>query len=1168
MNPFLAQLSPCIGAVETPSLDLDFSNSRSIFAKKGATPVLTRDSAGTYVDEYGVIRNSNSNLLLYSNSLETTGGFWSSSSSGTAVSIATNQILSPDNSINASLLTFPAVTTGTFAVWQQSIATSTTGNYVFSVWLRSGTLSNIWIRLKTNLGDSDKQLCKLTSTWQRYFFNANISSAITNMIVEIGANGNNVEEINSAGNLYVWGAQLESSSYLGKYSPTISSSVNNAPRFDHDSSQVESLATNLNTNSEDFSAGVALYGMNISTNFATAPDGTLTADRLVETNAFNYHLLVKSTTSEINKIYTLSVFIKKYSSGGTDARYTGVFTCSQSGSDLRFHINIDLQSGTVTSIKRGLSSGTYAARTNYKIEDYGTYWRVSISHQSTATSLNYGIYLSNSASPSYDSRGDYQYTGDGTSGITVWGMQYQEGLIATKYIKTTGSIATGTGIYKCKGLLIEESRTNLLTYSEDFLNAIWSQNNLTSVSANFAIAPNGLFSADKIFEDANNNYHSIVTAITSISGQPYTGSIFVRKYTGDATERRYVQVFLSTGTGTPPPRYLINVDLQNGTVTDAVIKTGATGTSQKIEDYGAYWKISLSIIAANTSLAMIIGISNSATPTYHSWGDVTYTGTATIGIVIWGAQIEQGAFSTTYIPTSGSTFSRNADSCSISSTDFTNFYNQTEGTSRIEYVSKPNSSGTYSLTTYKDATNSFFLKQYRTFSTETSLYKGDASIGAQFDYASQGVDGFGEMTIAYKNNDFSSSFNGGNFKTDSSGVISSFASLSFGCDENSANLLNGCISRVRYYKKKITDNKIKSSSYQDELNWRNVGPQYYQNYKTSIANTKATITVSDTTTTPSAIFPGSASFSSSVLLLDGRVFIVPYNSATARIYDVALDTLTIPSGSYAGASGFSGGVLLKDGRVFIVPQASTTARIYDPISDTLSTPNGTYPGGQAYSGGVLLPDGRVFCVPYGVTSARIYDPISNTLSIPNGVFPSGSYQFEGGILLPDGRVFCIPTFSTTARIYDPITNTLTTPNGSYPGNYAYSGGVLLPDGRVFCIPCNTTTARIYDPITNTTITPSGTYASNYAFSGGVLLPNGKVFCIPHMSTIAKIYDPITDTLSNATGTFPGSTSFSGGTLLFDGRIFCSPYSSTSARIYGGGGGFNKNIALSSYYNKF
>lgn len=155
------------------------------------------------------------------------------------------------------------------------------------------------------------------------------------------------------------------------------------------------------------------------------------------------------------------------------------------------------------------------------------------------------------------------------------------------------------------------------------------------------------------------------------------------------------------------------------------------------------------------------------------------------------------------------------------------------------------------------------------------------------------------------------------------------------------------------------------------LNWRLVGPSYWPAYQESIQQTISTTTVADTLTTPTGIYLTSR-FSGGVLLPDGRVFCVPHNSTTARIYDPITDTLATPNGTYPGAGAFVGGVLLPDGRVFCVPFNSSTARIYDPITNTLTTPSGNYPGVAAFSGGVLLPDGRVFCVPFNSMNARIY----------------------------------------------------------------------------------------------------------------------------------------------------------------------------------------------------
>jgi hypothetical protein len=129
------------------------------------------------------------------------------------------------------------------------------------------------------------------------------------------------------------------------------------------------------------------------------------------------------------------------------------------------------------------------------------------------------------------------------------------------------------------------------------------------------------------------------------------------------------------------------------------------------------------------------------------------------------------------------------------------------------------------------------------------------------------------------------------------------------------------------------------------LDWRNVGPAQWPKYKASIANTISTATVAD--------------------------------------------TLTTPIGTYQGGGAFAGGVLLPNGKVFCVPHNSITARIYDPISDILSTPTGTYPGGGAFFGGVLLPNGKVFCVPFGTTASRTY---GGGASFNNNVLLSSYYN--------------------------------------------------------------------------------------------------------------------------------------------------------------------------------
>lgn len=365
---------------------------------------------------------------------------------------------------------------------------------------------------------------------------------------------------------------------------------------------------------------------------------------------------------------------------------------------------------------------------------------------------------------------------------------------------------------------------------------------------------------------------------------------------------------------------------------------------------------------------------------------------------------------------------------------------------------------------------------------------------------------------------------------------------------------------------------------QYSLDWKITGPSAWPGYRWSMADIIRQVFFShNTIATPAGTYTGGQAFGGGVLLSDGRIFILPNNSGAggARIYNPANDSLVTPPHAFAG---FQGGVLMRDGRVFCVPNASTTARVYDPVADTLIAPPVIYhTGSNAFIGGVLLPDGRVYCAPANNTEAKIYDPTTNTTITPRGRY-TGTNAFAGGVLLPDGRVFLVPHNSQTAFIFDPASETVVPAAGTYPGNGAFYGGVLLPDGRVFCVPYSSLTGRIYNPANNTTYTPSWTLPSSLGpkYAGGVLLADGTVFCVPLDSTTALIYNPATDTVFNSTQTFGGGLAFMGGVGLPSGKVFLVPRSSTTARLYGDtisltlpqGTGFNSNVALSAYYNKF
>ncbi len=293
----------------------------------------------------------------------------------------------------------------------------------------------------------------------------------------------------------------------------------------------------------------------------------------------------------------------------------------------------------------------------------------------------------------------------------------------------------------------------------------------------------------------------------------------------------------------------------------------------------------------------------------------------------------------------------------------------------------------------------------------------------------------------------------------------------------------------------------------------------------------------------------------SILLRDGRVFVVPRAGTAAYIFDPLSNTMS-SVGAFSAGNKFFGGTLLKDGRVFCIPRETTYTTIFDPATSSISTPNVTFPGGSAFVSAVTLLDGRVFLCPYDSRYALLFDPVTEKLTTPNIDFP-GSAAYCGAVLLPNGKVFLIPYASSVTRglIFDPVTLTTTSTSASF-GSSAnkYMGGVLMPDENVYCVPAIATTARIYNSKTGEVSTPPGTFPGNYAFAWGSLTPDGRVFLAPNNSTTARIFDPVANTLSTVPGpAFPGAGGTGGSILLPDGRTFVAPAGTNNVRLVHTGG---------------
>jgi hypothetical protein len=207
------------------------------------------------------------------------------------------------------------------------------------------------------------------------------------------------------------------------------------------------------------------------------------------------------------------------------------------------------------------------------------------------------------------------------------------------------------------GLLVEEQRTNLFLQSEDFSTG-WGTLR-ASVTTNIIAAPDGSFTADKLTEDTTpSSTHLLTQGFVYTSGVTYTATFFVK-----AGERSQFQIRASTQ-ATFPGDAIFN--LSTGTA------TSLNGTSSIVPIENGWYRCSVTAAATANG--------TTGTGVYLRDGvSISYNGDGTSGIYIWGAQLEQASFPTSYIPTTSSTVTRTADNASITGTNFSSWYRQDQG---------------------------------------------------------------------------------------------------------------------------------------------------------------------------------------------------------------------------------------------------------------------------------------------------------------------------------------------------------------------------------------------------------------------------------------------------------------------------------------------------------
>lgn len=519
----------------------------------------------------------------------------------------------------------------------------------------------------------------------------------------------------------------------------------------YDGVTVAKAEENLLLRSQDYSATWTVTNLTPVTG-KTAPDGTSTA---TEFTAGAANATLTQSVTAIAADYTFSVWLRRVTGTG----------------------NIDISAH---------SGGTWVTQSIS-----GTWARYTVTQALTAGARTPGIRVVTS--------GDV---------IEVWGAQFELRSAVTDYTATTTAPITNyvpqlltaqnnvprfdhnstTG--ESLGLLIEESRTNLALQSEAF-GTTWTATRAT-VMNNTRIAPDGTLTSDRLIDTTDNNTHFVSQTFTGTAAA-YTFSVYVK-----AAGYNFVALRLFNGTSE------VGLAYYN-------LSTGATGTvssgTASIVNVGNGWYrcILTATLAASASCTADIQLASAD-------GTNSFAGDGWKSVALWGAQVELGAFATSYIPTTTATATRQVDAASMTGTNFSSWYDAAEGTLYYEGAVQFIGSATSAFLTISDNTTSNFLalRDGATGAINPNAavtVAGTNLVNIALSPSSTPTEFF-RAAMAYKLNDTAASKSGGAAVTDTSVTIPVVDRLYFGGATAGSAGRAQRVRKVAYYPLRITDAQL------------------------------------------------------------------------------------------------------------------------------------------------------------------------------------------------------------------------------------------------------------------------------------------------------------------------------------------------------------------------
>jgi hypothetical protein len=746
----------------------------------------TRASNATVVDSNGLIDWAAHNILLASEQFDASN--WSKN----AATVAANAIAAPNGTTTADTIT----STGSGSYVLQSYS-AISGTVTVSVFAKPGTNSSVVLRAAqagngyetsftlsgsgtagtptiVGTGGTVSGMTAAISSLANSWYLCSITFAETSL--------GNVFILQSAtsGTIHLWGAALYRSDLGGMQANTSAYPMYNP-----------TTPKNLLGYTENFENNAFWSKINgsVTANIAVALNGLQTADLFVPDSTSGGHYFAQNFASAVNgTTYVASTYVKPagYSKiGFRENTATGAyvtFNLSGAGSVIS---NGSGGTGTITALSDG-------------------WYRISMSAAAGATTFQTTIYVLDAAYSTGSPFG-YNWSGNGTSGVYVWGAQLSDSASLDPYVANHFTAPSAAAYYgprrdfdgstlACKGLLVEEQRANLQLRSEEFdVVGTWGRIAVNTPSANVIVSPSGAVTGDIFTEDSTTAFHGLQSSLT-LTAVAHTYSVYVKQAFGSRN------VLLREGVTTGA---FAAFNVTSGTV----VGSGSGGVGTITPAGNGWFRCAMTFTAPAGSNTFQIMLSTGTT-------FVSYAGDGTSGVAVWGAQVEVGSFATSYIPTTTATATRLADVAQVSTAAFP--YSATEGTlvAALSMIASRTQTG-YPAAVQMDAGSGTAYIAIRQDGTSDSrrygIVQSPTTTAAMLNTTAETLTANTVLKagLAFKENDFAFT-RGSTLATNSSGLVpGSLTTMRLG--NNEANIYVNChIRQITYLPRRISNAELQT----------------------------------------------------------------------------------------------------------------------------------------------------------------------------------------------------------------------------------------------------------------------------------------------------------------------------------------------------------------------